>query len=53
MEKASEMGYTEMSVGVDLDNYPALKLYINCGFEKIIYIGKDNHGEYLKLLRIV
>lgn len=27
-DKAKELGYKEMSIGVNLDNYPALKLYI-------------------------
>ena len=30
-DKAKELGYSEMSIGVDLNNYPALKLYIDCG----------------------
>ena len=53
MAKAMKMGYTEMSIGVDLNNYPALKLYIECGFDKVIYIGKDKQGEYLKLLKTI
>ena len=40
-DKAKELGYSEMSIGVDLDNYPALKLYIDSGFDKVIYIGED------------
>jgi len=52
-EKAIELGYTELSIGVDLDNYPALKLYFKCGFDQVIYIGKDEQGEYLKLLKTI
>ena len=36
---------------VDLDNYPALKLYMESGFDKVIYIGEDAQGNYLKLLK--
>lgn len=51
IKKAKEQGYTELSIGVDLDNYPALKLYIACGFDKVIYIGEDEQGKYVKLLK--
>ena len=47
------MGYKELSIGVDLNDYPAIRLYVECGFDKVIYIGKDEQGEYLKLLRTV
>lgn len=50
-EKAKSQGYTEMSIGVDLDNYPALKLYMEAGFDKVIYIGEDEQGKFLKLLK--
>ena len=50
-EKAKLQDYTEMSIGVDLDNYPALKLYMEAGFDKVIYIGEDAQGKYLKLLK--
>lgn len=50
-EKAKELGYTEMSIGVNLDNYPALKLYIDSGFNKVIYIGSDEQGKYIKLIK--
>ena len=43
------MGLDELSIGVDIDNYPALKLYVESGFDKIIYIGKDEQGQYVKL----
>lgn len=52
-DKAKELGYTEMSIGVDLNNYPALKLYIDCGFDKVIYIGEDEQGKYVKLLKAI
>ena len=50
-EKAKSQGYTEMSIGVGLDNYPALKLYMEAGFDKVIYIGEDEQGKFLKLLK--
>lgn len=37
--KTKEMGYSEMTIGVDLDNYSALKLYADSGFDKILFIG--------------
>ena len=51
--KAKGMGYSEMSIGVDLDNYPALKLYADSGFNKILFIGEDKQGKYVKLLKKV
>ena len=53
IEIAKNMGYSEISIGVDLDNYPALRLYVNYGFDKIVYIGEDEYGKYLKLLKIL
>ena len=52
-DKAKELGYSEMSIGVDLDNYPALKLYVDAGFNKVIYIGEDKQGKYVKLLKTI
>lgn len=51
VERAREMQFCEMSIGVDLDNYPALKLYAEAGFNQIIYIGEDSQGKYIKLLK--
>lgn len=44
-------GYTEMALGVDLDNYAALKLYSGLGFLHITLVDKDSQGPYLKLLK--
>ena len=52
-DKAKELGYTEMSIGVNLDNYPALKLYVDAGFSKIIYIAEDKQGKHIKLLKTI
>ena len=51
VESAKKMGYSEMSIGVDLDNYAALKLYFEAGFNHIIYVGEDENGKYTKLLK--
>ena len=48
---AKELGYQEMSVGVDLDNYIALLVYQKYGFDKIIKVDEDKDGKYLKLLK--
>ena len=48
---AKDMGYKELSIGVDLDNYPALRLYSDTGFNKIIFVGEDDCGKYVKLLK--
>ena len=50
-EYSRELGYEEMSVGVDLDNYIALKIYHKYGFDKIIKVDEDDDGKYLKLLK--
>ena len=49
--EAKRSGYREMSVGVNLDNYPALKLYVNAGFREILRVDTDEYGAYVKLKR--
>ena len=51
IEYAKSLNYKELSLGVNLDNYNALNLYVKLGFDKIIYIGQDEDGQYLKLLK--
>lgn len=51
VEAAEAMGYGEQSVGVDLDNYAALRLYTQTGFRTILFLGEDAGGKYIKLLR--
>ena len=51
--KAETEGYSELSIGVDLENYAALKLYIGSGFDKVIFIGEDQYGKFLKLFNIL
>ena len=49
--RAADMGYAEISVGVDIDNYPALRLYWQEGFRELLFVGEDADGKYLKLLK--
>ena len=51
VSRAKEMGYSELSIGVDIDNYPALRLYWEAGFREIIFVGEDADGKYFKLLK--
>ena len=51
VNKAVEMGYSELSIGVDIDNYAALRLYWEAGFREIIFVGEDADGRYFKLLK--
>lgn len=53
IEYAKREGYKELSLGVNLDNYIALKLYVEFGFNKIQYIGEDSDGKYVKLIKIL
>ncbi len=50
-QKGRELGLSELTVGVDADNFPALSLYVRAGFDKILYTGRDGQGAYLKLLK--
>ena len=52
VEKAAELGYRELSIGVDLDNYPAIRLYAEEGFDRILRVDRDEQGAYLKLLKV-
>ncbi len=51
--KAKEMGYSEMTIGVDKDNKNALHLYKKFGFTEVLFDGSDENGEYLKLMKIL
>jgi ubiquinone/menaquinone biosynthesis C-methylase UbiE/GNAT superfamily N-acetyltransferase len=51
VNKAVEMGYSEISIGVDKVNEVALRLYQHRGFTEIIFDGEDEAGPYYKLLR--
>lgn len=48
---AEKLGYEEMAVGVDTDNLNARHLYEKKGFTNVLFIGEDEYGEYVKLLK--
>lgn len=50
---AKELGYSEISIGVDLENYAALKLYWQLGFDRLLFVGEDTDGKYVKLLKSI
>ena len=50
-EAAKGLGFSELSLGVDLNNYAALKLYHKFGFSTILFVGEDRNGKYMKLLK--
>jgi len=50
-EKARELGYSEVSIGVDKDNAAALHLYQKKGFDEVLFDGEDEDGPYYKLLK--
>lgn len=50
-EAAKGLGFSELSLGVDLSNYAALKLYHKLGFSTILSVGEDQNGKYMKLLK--
>lgn len=51
IRKAKDMGYTEMTIGVDKDNENALHMYRKYGFTEILFDGADEDGEYFKLMK--
>ncbi len=51
VRQAESMGFSELSIGVDIDNYPALRLYADAGFREIVVVGEDEQGRYMKLLK--
>lgn len=51
IEQAKQRGLRELSIGVDLDNYPALKLYTAFGFDRVLRVDEDAGGRYVKLLK--
>lgn len=48
---AKNIGYEEISLGVDIDNEPARHLYEKKGFTTVIFHGVDEQGEYVKLVK--
>lgn len=52
-KKAQELGFPEISVGVDKDNLIAMRLYRRMGFDCVLFDGEDEAGPYYKLLKIL
>ena len=53
IEKIKDLGYTEISIGVDKDNTVALHLYHKKVFTTVLFDGADEYGEYYKLLKTI
>ena len=51
--KAKELGYKELSIGVDKDNLAALHLYRKKGFTNVLFDGADEYGEFYKLMKVL
>lgn len=51
IEQARVMGYSEMALGVDIDNYNAIHLYQKKGFNTLIKEDEDEYGRFYKLLK--
>lgn len=51
LEQVKEMGYKEATIGVDKDNVSALNLYKKKGFTTVLFDGKDEYGEFYKLMK--
>lgn len=53
IEYAKNLGYKEMSLGVDIDNNNAKHLYEKKGFIYVIFEGEDELGKNVKLLKFL
>ncbi|MFC4323085.1 GNAT family N-acetyltransferase [Litchfieldia salsa] len=53
IEYAEQLGYEEIALGVDTDNINARHLYEKKGFTNVLFVGEDEYGEYVKLLKII
>ncbi|WP_243356238.1 GNAT family N-acetyltransferase [Bacillus litorisediminis] len=51
IDYAEKLGYEEIALGVDTDNLNARHLYEKKGFTNVLFIGEDEYGEYVKLLK--
>ncbi|MDV2884755.1 GNAT family N-acetyltransferase [Alkalihalophilus pseudofirmus] len=51
IDYAQNLGYEEITLGVDTDNLHARHLYEKKGFTTVLYLGEDEYGEYVKLLK--
>jgi GNAT superfamily N-acetyltransferase len=48
---AQRMGYSEISLGVDIINIGARWLYEKNGFTNIVFVGEDEDGKFVKLVK--
>lgn len=53
LKEIKKLGYTEATIGVDKDNLIALHLYKSKGFNQVLFDGKDEYGEFYKLMKIL
>lgn len=51
VKKAKEMGYSEIALGVNIDNCSAVRLYKSKGFTTVIKECEDKYGRFYKLLK--
>lgn len=51
IEQAKQMDIKELTIGVDLDNFAALRLYAKAGFDRILDVCEDKDGRYVKLMK--
>lgn len=51
IENAKQLGFDELSLGVDCNNEVARHLYTKKGFNTILFQGVDEAGAYVKLLK--
>lgn len=51
LQQAARESFSEVSVGVNVDNFIARRLYEKKGFTTLLFHGKDEFGEYVKLLK--
>ena len=51
IEQAKQMDIKELTIGVDLDNFAALRLYAKARFDRILDVCEDKDGRYVKLLK--
>ncbi len=53
VQYARELGFCELSLGVDAENESARHFYAKRGFNTVLSEGEDEHGFYFKLLKIL
>lgn len=51
IEQARQRDLRELTIGVNLDNFPALKLYTTAGFDRVLRVDEDALGRYVKLMK--